>query len=1155
MTILDQQRSESDPTLKLFLMGSLVIELHGETMASLASRSVTAMFIYLMAHERPIPRETLADFFWDERTQAQASANLRATLSRLRKRLGDYLVVTRQTVGFDHQPGGYWVDAFAIEHTLQQQLAQDKPDIAALEQALAWYKGDFLAGFYLSESRGFEEWIVVQRERLRHLAVQALGRVVEHHLEAANYPQSLAYAQRWVTLDPLDEAAHRQLMWLHMRGGKRNAALQQYRKCQKLLDEELGVEPERRTTDLFDRFRTLSVPPPLHLPELTTPFVGRQKELAQIIDRSQRHSLLTIIGPGGMGKTTLAIKAAHYLAQQSLVPFLDGVFYVPLAGLPSATLLADAIAAALGVNPQNAPGPESYLIDYLSDRELLLVLDNFEHSRSDSSRHLLKRLIENAPGLKIIIASRQRVGLAAEHVFDLQGLDYPGPESTGDVTEHDAVQLFVQHAQRLRPDFTLTQAGVAAIADICQLVQGMPLGLELAASWTRLFDCATIRDRIQENIDLLDAGQPDEHGRPRSLRATFDYTWTSLSPVERRALKRMAVFQGPFEIAAAEHVAAADPVLLQNLVDKSLLRHDGADLWSLHSLFRQYCAEKLAHHDPDQQSALRRHTTHYLRLVQDTAVALRQARQQGRRADREKQRVRREIDNVRAACERLYAYPELTSAERLIQFVDDFGLFLFHESWYQEAAMLYAQALAEVEPEAMVGGRWWRELARAYLGLGQPDKANDHFVKALACLGQPAPRQGRGLRLQLVRQLLKQLRFRFAKTPQNQSAKDIRHASEAIQIYDQLSRTYYYAGQTQAFGYCALRSLNLAEESNIQAARARGYANLCLGLGFLRKHTWAQSYLEQAHGIAASLDDAPSRAYVHLVTGVYDGMVGIWQRSDASLQQAIQIYRQLGDMQQWGEGFSVYCTNLYAQGRFQETAEQRLILAETARKVGNQLHEAWGLSGRAAALLVLDQVDEAMALLQQSTEKLISLNSPQNVLSAQALLGQAYLRNENWQKALTLANSVMEMKDETAPTFATNVAVFESVCIIYLRLLDLPPELISTLGLNPIRLLDKIGQISAALVDFAKVAKMGQPRALIYRAGYLWRLGKERQAIKVWRQAIASAAKLNMPYDQARAQYELGRHLSEHDPERGRALSDARQGFEDVGATYDLRLP
>ncbi|HEY53701.1 MAG TPA: hypothetical protein G4N94_09615, partial [Caldilineae bacterium] len=798
--------------------------------------------------------------------------------------------------------------------------------------------------------------------------------------------------------------------------------------------------------------------------------------------------------------------------------------------------------------------PESYLLDYLSDRELLLILDGFDHVLSDGSQRLLKRLLEGAPDLRLLVTSRRRLSLAAEHIIELHGLAYPTTADIEDAAEYAAVKLFYHQARRLRPDFTATPAEMAAIVEICQLVQGMPLGLALAASWVRMFDCATIRDRINENIDLLDTGQPDEYGRDRSLRATFDYTWASLSPDERRALRRMAVFRGPFDIAAAEHVATAGPVLLQNLVDRSLLRSDGHNLWSLHSLFRQYCAEKLAQHEPDRQSALRRHTEYYVRLVQDAAVTLRQARRQGECADPERQQLRQEIDNVRATWERLYTSPELTSAERTIQFVNDYGLFLFRESWYHEATLLYTQALAQIETEPVVEGRWRGELARAYLGLGQSEKANELFVEALARLGQPAPRQGKQLQLQLLRQLLQQIRYHFIPGSGPSSPEAAQLASEAIQVYDRLSRTYYYAGQPQAFSYCALRSLNLAEQANIQAARARGYANLCLGLGFLRNHYRAERYLEQAHDIAATLDDAPSRAYVHLVTGVYDSMVGAWRRSDASLQVAMNIYRQLGDMQQWGEGFSVYCTNLYAQGRFQEAAEQRLILMKTAREVGNPLHEAWGLSGRAAALLVLDRVDEAIVLLQRSADKLLSIDSPQNALSAQALLGQAYLRKEQWRKALELADAVMSTKDRTAPTFATNVAVFESVCIIYLRLLDLPPELISTLDLNPTRLLDKTDHISAALVDFAKVAKMGHPRALIYRAGYLWRRGKERRALKVWRQAIASAAKLNMPYDQARAQYELGRHLSEQDPERERTLNDARQGFKDVGATYDLRL-
>jgi len=1137
-------------------MGSFSIELESEPLANMESRTATALLIYLLAHQQPISRETLADFFWDDRTQKQAAANLRATLSRLRKRLGDFLVVTRQTVGFNHQQGGYWVDAFAIEDALQQQLVQDQPDIATLEQAIEWYKGDFLAGFYLNESRGFEEWMVVQRERLRGLAIQAFDCVVAYHLDAGRYALTLGYAQQWVGLDPLDEAAHRQLMKLQMRNGQRNAALKQYQECRELLLEELGVEPDPRTTALFERFQTLSSPPPLQVPDLNTPFVGRDLELAQIIRRfdARRYTLLTILGPGGMGKTTLAIESARRLAQQPLTSFLDGVFYVPLAGLPSSNLLAVAIATTLGLNPPNELDPESYLRDYLSDREVLLVLDNFEHLLGNRSQDALKRLMEASPGLRVIVTSRRRLGLTTEHVIELNGLTYPDSADADDPTSYEAVQLFMHHAKRLRPGFSTTEEGMTAIVDVCHLVQGMPMGLELAASWTRMYDCVTIRDRIKENIDLLDARQPDEQGRPRSMRATFDYTWSSLLPEARSAMRKMAVFSGPFKIAAAEYVAEAWPALLKNLVDRSLLRSDDVDLWSLHSLFRQYCGEELARYESDRESALKRHSEHYQQLVREAAGTLRKARSMGQRADIAKQQVRGEIDNVRAVWERLCANPELIASEKRIQFVDDFGLYLFLESWYQEAAMLYTEALTDTQLEQIVVGRWQRELGRAYLGLGQAEKANTLFVQALSSLDQPTPDQQRNLQIALLGQILQQTRFRLSKRARPTDEQDKPSANEAIQVYDRLSRTYYYAGQPRDFGYCALRSLNLAEQTNNQEARARGYANLCLGLGFLRRHSWAQSYLEQAHTIAANLHDAPSVAYVHLVTGVYDGMMGIWQRSNNSLKQATQIYEQLGDMQQWGEGFSVNCTNLYAQGKFQETVEQRLILTETAREVGNPLHEAWGLSGLAAALLVLDQTDEAITLLQRSTDRLKSLNSPQNVLSAQALLGQAYLRKRNWQKAIELANSVLEMKDKTEPTFATNVAVFESVCIIYLGLLDLSPQRLSSLGVDSAYLLDKIDHSSAALTRFAKIARMGMPRALYYRGHYLWRRGKQRQALAHWRQSVAVAEQLSMPYDHARASYELARHLDSGEPERAGAYRSAAQGFELTGAAYELRL-
>jgi len=266
------------------------------------------------------------------------------------------------------------------------------------------------------------------------------------------------------------------------------------------------------------------------------------------------------------------------------------------------------------------------------------------------------------------------------------------------------------------------------------------------------------------------------------------------------------------------------------------------------------------------------------------------------------------------------------------------------------------------------------------------------------------------------------------------------------------------------------------------------------------------------------------------------------------------FYLRLGDVQQWGEGFSVWCTNLYARGRFQEVATERQRLIETAREVGNTLHESWGLSGRAAALMVMDQTREARALLQQSLHKLAAVQSPQNALSAQALLGLAHLRSDEPQQALDLANAVMARKDATTPTFATNVAVYESVCIIYLSLLELPSGQQQALGLKPEQLLVQIDRISSALMDFARIARMGRPRALLYRGLYHWHRGAPPRAFHHWRQSLSSARELAMPYDEARAQFELGRHLDDKNEERSHLLAAAIQGFTATGANYDLRI-
>lgn len=352
-------------------------------------------------------------------------------------------------------------------------------------------------------------------------------------------------------------------------------------------------------------------PAPSNLPPLAAPCIGRDAELALIAERlaDQSCRLLTLLGPGGIGKTSLALEAAAAQRER----FAHGVYFVALANIDTSDLLGSTIADALGLSRFGEADAEAQLLAFLRERRLLLLLDNFEHLL-DGTR-LLARILDHAPGVKLLVTSRERLNLLEEWLVPLDGLRVPEGDQPAQGTEgYGAVALFVQRAARVQPGFTLTPEVWPAVLRICRLVQGLPLGLELAAALVRLMPCAEIAAEIAHSLDVLTSTARDVPDRHRSLRAAFTYSWRTLAPEEQATFARLAVFRGGFRREAAAEVVGASLALLTALVDKSLLTARPSGRYELHEALRQYAAERLADVDDAEQTA-DRHSAYYLRLL------------------------------------------------------------------------------------------------------------------------------------------------------------------------------------------------------------------------------------------------------------------------------------------------------------------------------------------------------------------------------------------------------------------------------------------------------------------------------------------------------------------------------------------------------------
>lgn len=370
----------------------------------------------------------------------------------------------------------------------------------------------------------------------------------------------------------------------------------------------------------------------------TTGFVGRESEQAEIIrllsDPACR--LLTLVGPGGIGKTRLAMHASA----EKLRNFPHGVYFVGLASVNSPGLLATAIAGALKISFHSSDNLDSSLVQYLHEKQLLLVLDNFEHLLEGTK--LLTDILEAAAGVKILVTSRERLNVQEEWALVLDGLAFPKNAAHDTLESYSAVQLFVQRARQIQVGFLLAENGDAVTA-ICQRTEGMPLGLELAATWLRAMSCRQIAAEMQGNLDFLTSPLRNVPERHRSLRAVFEQSWSLLTVVERDVLMRLSVFRGGFDREAAEQVAGASLPILAGLVDKSLIRLNPAGRYDLHELVRQYAAGKLLDAG-ETAAAVESHYDYCLKLAEGAEAHL-----FGREQVAWFDKLEVELDNLRTA--------------------------------------------------------------------------------------------------------------------------------------------------------------------------------------------------------------------------------------------------------------------------------------------------------------------------------------------------------------------------------------------------------------------------------------------------------------------------------------------------------------------------
>ena len=562
---------------------------------------------FLACRETWVSRDELILLFWPEADEAAGRQSLRQLLYRSRNLVfGNDLETEASRVRY----------AAANDVAIFKQALQKEDWALALEV----YGGEFLFNANPGGSLEFESWLEFEREELlsgwRNAVLQFAVQ-----LEAQNdFDTAFHRLDGALRHDPFNDDFLRTLLKLALKAKLEPAGLNTFERFQREFQHALELDVPEDIQELALGLRTglssRAIPKVIretqqglnnNLPINMTAFVGRQGELLEVRNRCLAPDcrLLTLVGAGGIGKTRLALE----VARQHENEFRDGVLFISLAALEDPDLLVLTILEALGLKVSRER-PQQKLIESLREKQMLLVLDNFEHLLEASG--LVSSILEHALNVRILVTSREALGLRGEWVIELEGM--PNPDHFSNLENQDAANLFSASARRVNSNFKLELSDLPDFTRICKAVAGMPLGLEIASSWTRVLSLGEIADELEHDPDSLEISSRDLPERQRSLKAVFEHSWNLLRSDEQAILARLSVFRGGFDRHAALSVAGARLPSLLALVQKSLVQKNPEKRFELHSIVRQYSERKLE--ATPRQTTLEKHANYYLELVE-----------------------------------------------------------------------------------------------------------------------------------------------------------------------------------------------------------------------------------------------------------------------------------------------------------------------------------------------------------------------------------------------------------------------------------------------------------------------------------------------------------------------------------------------------------
>lgn len=1064
--------------LELFLLGTPQIYVDHQVVTTFNTRKDLALLVYLAVTGTTHSRESLAGLLWSELPEANARRNLRHALTHLQKVIGAQWLTTERGVALA-QAQPWSVDIHTLRSLVKNLMAVpltatnrgEGQTVAALQQLQELYRGEFLQGFYLNEAVYFEEWLLAQREELRLLAMRGLETIAQFCLTQNAYDKALVATNRLLQLEPWSEPTHRLQMHLLARSGQRTAALAQFEKCRTLLAKELGVDPEPTTVALYQQILagqlggdgdpapyqlqplpagapSSAVIPPVSytLPGQLTRLIGRNTDITRIrtLLLSLDSRLVTVVGEGGVGKTRVALAVAHALGDEAHalrrqpptalqqptlakpLPFPDGIVFVPLAGLTATALLVEqlvtAVAEALRLQFDNKLPLLQQLQDYLSNKALLLLLDNIEHLLPEAADFLVA-LLQAAPQLNMLVTSRHLLNLQAESIVRLAGLPTPPPVddttlSPKALLTYSSVALFVERAQHTNPTFQLTPTNQAALVQICRLVGGLPLAIELAATQARKYSCQQILAELQQSYRLLHTTQRDLAPRHRSMRAVLDYSWQFLSPETAYLLAACSIFRGAFSSAAVTAIVGATPDDLFLLVDQSLVQWrpgeaDGTPgRFTLHELIRHYSAEQLQAEPATMHRLCTAHCHYYLNLlieqsqlfVHDLATL---------------QQMQSELDNLRAAWEWAGLQGEWAlleaSAYPLRQFYDLLSLCREGERSFGRAVVQVQQlerqdALISTTQDRLVAhllahqAHFYEnldefiqaeEVAQAALALGR--QADDSTVQGhvYLCLSTLYGRRTNWSSAQWAAQQAL-LHTRTSALPQVEA-----------QSLQNIGCSYLYNGEVRL----ALDYLQQSLAANATGSNLYVEGWICIDLGNANQIAGelmqAHTYYEQAATIYHRMSIPMLGVYALSCLSELQLQLGCFAQARANAQMALEIGGAIGRRSAEGTALSYLLYADYYLGDWANVEDNCRRLLERIQPLGLIFTRPFAYWMQGELHRNQRQWQAALAAYELAYQDYTTMKQTARMISTQAKIAQVWLQAGVVANALALAEAIL----------------------------------------------------------------------------------------------------------------------------------------------------